>query len=114
MEHQVKTVQAVQILLNSRDYPHVLFFNWNNYSGGLAGAIEDGIVLNISKMKNIGNVFPHWRELLESNDYIRRSVTLDDGSSAIFCHVETTNRSCYNGYAVRGDWLEKVESAPTT
>jgi len=109
-------IQAVQILLNSGDYPHVLFFNWNNYSGGLAGAIEDGIVLNISKNEDYWARLPYWRELLESNDFIRRSVTLDDGSSAIFCHVEeTTNRSCYNGYAVRGDWLENVgKSAPTT
>lgn len=108
--------QAVQILLNSGDFPHVLFFNWNNYSGGLAGAIEDEIVLNVSANDKLWAHVPHWQQLLESNDYIRRSVTLDDGSSALFCHVEeTTNRSCYNGYALRGDWLEQVgKEVPTT
>lgn len=100
-------IQAVQILLNSADFPEVLFFNWNNYSGGLAGAIEDGIVINVSKNPDYWARVPNWQALQDSNEMIRRSVTLDDGSSALFCHVEeSTNRNAWNGYALRGDWLE--------
>lgn len=109
-------IQAVQILLNSGDYPDILFFDWANYSGGLAGAVEDGVVLNVSASPEYWDLMTNWRTVLDNNELIRKSATLDDGSSVIFGHVEeTTARSYYNGYAIRGDILEQVgKEVPTT
>jgi putative aldouronate transport system substrate-binding protein len=108
--------QAVQILLNSGDYPDVLLNNWSTYSGGLAGAIKDGIVLSISDKPDYWALLPTWQKLQQSNDFIRRTTTLDDGVTAAFPHVEeTTDRQCYSGYALRGDWLKQVGmDVPTT
>jgi putative aldouronate transport system substrate-binding protein len=105
---------AVNIMLASGNYPEVVYNNWNNYSGGLAAAIEDGIVVNLSELYR--DKLPNWFGLLEGNDNVRRAVTLDDGTSALLCHVEgNLKRAAYSGLGIRKDWCDKLGiPVPTT
>ncbi len=100
---------AANIMLVSGDYPDLLFYDWNNYSGGIEAAIEDGIVLPISSNPDYVAKVQNWFDIIDSNDFIRRSVTQDDGSINVFCHYETDiARSAYWGYAIRKDWLDRL------
>ncbi|MGB4368846.1 MAG: hypothetical protein WBI74_06345 [Caldicoprobacterales bacterium] len=108
--------QAVNILLAAGDYPDAVYMNWNNYNGGLRAAIDDGIVVDVSANEEYKQLMPTWFGLLEENEQLRRAVTLDDGTSALFCHIENElKRGAYAGYAIRKDWLDNVGlDVPTT
>ena len=100
---------AVNIMLVSGDYPDMLYFDWNQYSGGASAAVEDGIILPISEIPEYKEKVPNWFDLLAENDEVRRAVTLDDGSVVSFCHYEPDiRRSAYWGYAIRKDWLDRL------
>jgi putative aldouronate transport system substrate-binding protein len=107
---------AVNIMLVSGDYPDMLFFDWNNYSGGATAGVEDGIILPISTNEDYKAKVSNWFDIIASNDNIRRAVTLDDGTIDQFCHYETNiARSAYWGYAIRKDWLDRLGlEVPTT
>jgi putative aldouronate transport system substrate-binding protein len=107
---------AVNIMLVSGDYPDMLFYDWNNYSGGAMAGVEDGIILPISTNEDYKAKVSNWFDIIASNDNIRRAVTLDDGSIDQFCHYETNiARSAYWGYAIRKDWLDRLGlEVPTT
>jgi putative aldouronate transport system substrate-binding protein len=75
----------------------------------LEGAINDGVVLNFGKNPEYVKLIPNWKGYIDSNDNIRRLVTLNDGTIPIFCHIEEdTNRGGYVGIAVREDWLKRA------
>lgn len=107
---------AVNILLASGDLPDMLFWDWNNYNGGLAGAIQDGIVVDVGANAGYRAMMPTWYGMIDSNPDFRKAVTLEDGTSALFCHVEEDlRRGAYAGHAIRKDWLDKLGLAvPTT
>jgi putative aldouronate transport system substrate-binding protein len=107
---------AAQIMLNSGTLTDLFFYNFNNYNGGLAAAIEDGIVVKVSDNADYKAMMPNWFGLLGANENVRRSVTLDDGSSSLFCHIDLNlKRGAYWGLGIREDWLAKVgKTAPTS
>jgi len=103
---------AVNLLLVSGEYPDLLFYNWNNYNGGYEAAIEDGIIYPFGRYEEDVAKVPNWYAALESNDMIRRAVTQDDGTVVSFCHIESNiARSAYWGYAIRKDWLDRLNLA---
>ena len=108
---------AVNVMLNSGDLPDMIYWGWNaNYSGGIQGAVDDGIAVEIKNNPDYWAHMPHFEAIINSNDLIRKAVTLNNGGIACFNQVEeTTNRSCYNNYAIREDWLDMVGmDIPTT
>jgi len=107
---------AASLMLASGTLTDLFFYNFNNYNGGLAQAIKDGLVLNVSANETYKAMMPNWFGILASNDAIRRSVTLDDGTSALFCHIDQNlKRGAYWGLGIRQDWLTKLNlQAPTT
>lgn len=100
---------AVNILLASDNYPEMVYMNWNNYNGGLRAAIDDGIVVDISANEEYKSLMPTWFGMLDADPQLYRCVTLDDGTSAMFCHTEPDlRRAAYGGYAIRKDWLDNL------
>jgi putative aldouronate transport system substrate-binding protein len=109
--------EAVNVLFASGDLPDIIGqYDVRTYNGGLEGAINDGVVLNFGKNPEYLRLIPNWRGYIESNDNIRKLVTLDDGTIPIFCHIEEdTNRGGYVGIGIREDWLKRAGvSVPTT
>lgn len=107
---------AVNILLASGNYPDLLYNDWNNYNGGVRAAIEDGVVVPISEVEEYKALMPTWFSILDNDAEFYRAVTLDDGTSAVFCALEDDiRRSAYWGYAIRKDWLDRLGlEVPTT
>jgi putative aldouronate transport system substrate-binding protein len=106
--------QAAAIMLNSGTLTDMFYYDFSRYDGGLSSAIEDGIAVNVSEKYK--DKMPNWFSILEKSPEIRKAVTLDDGTSAIFNHVdENMARSAYWGLGIRADWLKKLNlQTPTT
>lgn len=97
-------------MLTTGDYPDLLYYDWNTYySGGTMAAIEDGVIVPISEIPEYKEKVGNWFKVIEENDAVRRAVTEEDGSIVTFCHWEPNiARSAYWGYAVRKDWLDRL------
>jgi putative aldouronate transport system substrate-binding protein len=106
--------QAAAIMLNSGTLTDLFYYDFSKYDGGLSAAIDDGIAVNVSEKYK--DKMPNWNAILDKNPEIRKAVTLDDGTSAIFNHVdENMARSAYWGLGIRADWLKKLNlKTPTT
>ncbi|MBR3105704.1 MAG: extracellular solute-binding protein [Clostridia bacterium] len=100
---------AVNAMLVSGEYPDILSYNFDDYSGGWLAGVEDGIIVPISEIPEYKEKVPNWFNVIESNPAVRRGVTLEDGSVVTFAHWEPdVRRSAYWGYAVRKDWLDRL------
>ena len=75
-------------IADSGNWPDLIFWNWDNYSGGIASAIEDGLVLPLNHVENWEEDMPNFSQLLKDNAYIRRALTLDNGDVTGCSHVE--------------------------
>ena len=106
---------VVNLNIAGGDYPDIISWNWSKYSGGIEAAIEDGLVTPFT-MAELKEKVPNYYNLIANNEYINRALTLTDGSIAAFCHVEeSTARNAYSGYAIRKDWLDRLNlEVPTT
>ena len=99
---------VVNLNISGGDYPDIISWNWSNYSGGIEAAIEDGLVQSFP-MSELQKKVPNYYNLIANNEYINRALVLTDGSIAAFCHVEeSTARNAYSGYAIRKDWLDRL------
>ncbi|MCL2059860.1 MAG: hypothetical protein FWH01_12540 [Oscillospiraceae bacterium] len=106
---------AINVLLNSGDLPDMMYHNWNTYSGGIQGTIEDGIAVDVKNNADYWAHLPHFEAIINSNDLIRKAVTLDNGGVACFNQVEESgNRAAYNNLCLREDWLDLIGKEPPT
>ena len=101
---------AVNAMLTTKQYPDLLFYDWNTqYSGGIMAGIEDGVIVPISEIPEYKEKVPNWFKVLDEHPEVRRGVVNDDGSIVTFCHWEPNMaRSAYWGYAIRKDWLDRL------
>ena len=103
-------------IADSDNWPDIMYWNWDSYPGGVAAAIDDGLVQPLNTTENWEELMPTFSQLLKDNAYIRRALTLDDGAITGAAHVEETiARNAYSGYGIRADWLRNVgKEVPTT
>ena len=103
-------------IADSDNWPDIMYWNWDSYPGGVAAAIDDGLVQPLNATENWEELMPTFSQLLKDNAYIRRALTLDDGAITGAAHVEETiARNAYSGYGIRADWLRNVgKEVPTT
>ncbi|MBQ7680133.1 MAG: hypothetical protein IJT34_09840 [Butyrivibrio sp.] len=98
------------------DWPDVIFWDWSKYSGGLDQAVADGLVVPITSNPAYSAKVPHYLDIVENNDLMRKALTQADGTISGFAHVEeSAQRNAYSGYTIREDWLKRVGlEIPTT
>jgi len=109
-----------QSLLASGDLPDIMQTNRfeTAYPGGVEGAIEDGVLYNVTDLVN--QYGTNFQTLVnESGDpNVQRKITGDQGSLIKFGTTwlpETDNQKIFNGLIVRQDWLDKYGlEAPVT
>jgi len=97
------------LLLASGDYPDIICTgSWNNYSGGIAKAIVDGIVIPITKYMN--TLAFHYMKRLESNEEWMKGAKTPDGEFPGFYHLRTNDPGVSNSYGLvmRKDWLDQL------
>ncbi len=88
---------------------HTLFRNRDkdNYSSGSSGAIEDGIIMELSEF--VDEYMPNYKRLLESDEDLRRAVTTTSGGYDAVWQIYDTPFANTSGPIVRGDWLEALD-----
>jgi putative aldouronate transport system substrate-binding protein len=108
--------QAAALMLASGTLTDMFYYDFSKYNGGVTGGINDGIVVNVSADAKYKAEMPNWFAILDKYPNIRKSATLDDGTSCIFDQVEMTSaRMAYWGEGIRVDWLKKLNlQMPTT
>lgn len=108
--------KANAMLSAPETWPDLLYYDWSQYSGGALAAVEDGVIVPVSEIPEYKEKVSNWFDIIASNDAIRRAVTEEDGSIVTFCHWEPDiRRSAYWGYAIRKDWLDRLNlEVPTT
>lgn len=100
---------VINLNISGGDWPDLISWNWSNYSGGIEAAIEDGLVEAFT-LAELKEKVPNYYNLIAGNEYINRAMTLTDGTVATFCYVEeSTKRAAYSGYAIRKDWLDRLD-----
>lgn len=100
---------AANILFNSGNLPDIMEYNFaTNYSGGLAAAVEDGIVAPLNPYMEAG-ILPNYKGLLDENPNWGKELALADGTYATFPQfiVEPITQ-IYVAYMVRQDLLDKA------
>jgi putative aldouronate transport system substrate-binding protein len=107
---------AANLLIASGDLPDLMLYNWVNYNGGIEGAVNDGLAVNYGKNQDYLNQIPNWMRLVNSDENIRRDLTLSTGGMAQFATIaEDRDVSGYSGVMIRQDWLDRVGlPVPTT
>lgn len=98
------------------DWPDVIFWDWSKYSGGLDQAVKDGLVVPITSNEEYKEKIPHYLEIVENNELMRKALSQSDGVISGFAHVEeSAQRNAYSGYTIREDWLNRTGmKLPTT
>ncbi|MBR3761392.1 MAG: extracellular solute-binding protein [Lachnospiraceae bacterium] len=97
---------AMNLLFASGELPDIIMYNFNNYSGGIAAAVRDGIVLPITDYVEYA---PDLMAALESSDGAMKGNMTDDGEIIGFPFIRLDERLCTSrGLIIREDWLEDV------
>jgi len=68
---------GLALLVAARDYPDVMLSNWNFYSGGAPGAIEDGVILSLNDM--IADQAIYLNEYFDEYPHLRPFITTING-----------------------------------
>ena len=102
-------VEQFNLIAASGDYYDIMSYNWNNnYPGGGAKAIEDGILLNLTEYYEGGKT-PNLKALYTEYPFFEKLAKLDDGSIYSFPQTRIEDQlSTFIGLTLRADWLEKV------
>jgi len=99
--------QQFNIMLATGEYPEVINWQLNGYPGGLAKLVSDGVAIKLNDL--IEDHAPNFKKLLDENPELRKQVTLDDGTIALFPKIELDlTRMAYEGNLIRQDWLDKL------
>jgi putative aldouronate transport system substrate-binding protein len=107
---------AVNTMLASGDITDLIVWDWRNYTGGLDGAIKDGIIFNFTARKDCLDQLPNFLKRVNANDLSRRGFTQNDGSlMPLFCTIQEgfngtpySGSAAYQGLAIRQDWLDRL------
>ncbi len=109
-----------QQLLASGDIPDLMFTSefQNSYPGGVEGAIQDGILMDITDLVEQYGV--NFKALCDAEDDpdIEKKIRGDEGDIIKYGTIflpPTDNKKIFNGLIVRQDWLDKYGlEAPVT
>lgn len=98
----------LNLLIASGKLPDLVYYNWQNkYSGGLAKAISDGVAIPLNDL--IEEHAPNLTALFEECPDLKKQLSLDDGTIAMFPSARTDSRvRIWFGPQIRQDWLDNL------
>ena len=104
---------AMNLMIAGGELPDIIFFNFNQYNGGIAKALDDKVAVALNDYMEFA---PDFADVINSNENYRKAVTTSDGSIMGFplIYGET---ACLNslGFQIRKDFLDQIgEELPET
>ena len=102
------------LMIASREFPDIIFWEWNNLNGGRTRAIEDKILIRLNELMD--NYAPNYKKLLDADPDFKKKASLGDGTIPLFLILEENNTAApTDGLQIRRDWLNKLGlPVPTT
>lgn len=96
------------------DFADIIEYGWAYYPGGLTGAYEDGIAIELNDIIDL--YMPNFRAWLGEHPEIDKAIKTDDGKYyAIPAVVNDSQMGCVFGWTVRQDVMEELGiEMPTT
>jgi putative aldouronate transport system substrate-binding protein len=108
---------AFNLLVASGRYPDIIEYNWlNNYAGGPARAVRDGLIQRLNPFLEAGKL-PHFAKVLADHPEWRRMIQTDEGDIYAFPFLRgDPGLQTFAGPWVRMDHLEKagIKNTPKT
>lgn len=95
------------LMIASGEYTDWLDSVSSNYTTGVAGAIDDDIIIDLTDI--IQESMPDYAEILYSEEEYIKGATLDDGRMGmIYSLTRVEEDECTSGPVIRQDWLDKL------
>lgn len=104
--HPSVQADSFNLMVSTGDYADFLDMVNSLYAGGLAAAIEQDVILDLSQY--IDEYCPNYSALINSDEAVHRDVTLDDGSIGAFYSIYEEAEYIDQGVMVRSDWLDAL------
>lgn len=96
------------LLFASGDLPDIIYYGFNDYSGGAAQAIADQIIYPITDL--IEQNAPDFTETINNNDQWKKSIVTEKGDIIGFPFIRGDEYLLTNaGMIIRQDWLDKLK-----
>lgn len=112
--HPGKNAEAFNLMVADSDYGDIITNNWAAYPGGIKGAYNDGIAIELNDV--IESYMPNLKKWMEEHPEIDRKIKSDDGKYyAIPAVVSDSSMAHVFGFYVRQDIMEALSiSMPST
>lgn len=95
------------LMVASGDYTDWMDSVSSNYTTGLAGAIDDDVILDLTDI--IKESMPNYSSVLFSEDVYVKGATLDDGRMGqVYALTPVSEDECTSGPVIRQDWLDAL------
>lgn len=96
------------LLVATNDMPDVIYYNWNDAVGGPEKMLADGRIIRLNEYIDL--YAPNLKKLIESDEDIRKQISLDDGTIYMFPYLRTEGRllNATTGPIIRKDWLDNL------
>lgn len=105
--------ENVNLLCAAGDLPDVVTGLGNVYPGGIAGALRDEMIYDISEI--VIDSAPNYFNSLSRDDYSLKTTLTDDGAMGAMYALLEEPYPITSGLWIRQDWLDQVgEEIPTT
>lgn len=106
--------QSFNFMIADADYADIIEYGWSYYPGGLTGAYEDGVAIELNDI--IDMYMPNFRAWLGEHPNVDKGIKTDDGKYyAIPAVVNDDAMGCVFGWTVRQDILDQYDlEMPTT
>ncbi|HML47872.1 MAG TPA: extracellular solute-binding protein [Clostridia bacterium] len=97
---------AMNLLFASGSMPDMVYYGWNNYAGGIAKAVSDGIVLPLNDL--LDAYAPDYKAQINKNEDYRRGTMTNSGDVYGFAFIrDHKDLLTSSGPIIRSDWLRK-------
>lgn len=73
------------LLVATNDMPDVIYYNWFDAVGGPGKMLADGRIIKLNDY--IDKYAPNLKKLIESDEEIRKQITMDDGTIYMFPYM---------------------------
>jgi len=109
--------EQFNLMLASMDLPDMIWWNWSSVTGGPAKMIDDGIIIRLNE--HIDKYSVYLKNLLNTNETVRKQSVLDDGTLYMFPMVRLRKDRPEEwfktfGWQIRKDWLDRLGLEPPT
>lgn len=100
--------EQLNLIIASNQLPDLIHWNWGAMSGGIAKYISSKTILKLNDL--VEKNAPNYKKVLDKYPESKKFALLDDGTIPAFYQIDPdSRRTGYAGFALRGDWLEKLK-----